>query len=201
MADHAWRVLTAGSEASVSPDLRYAVPPSQSRIISTTRGDAAISQRPCAVGDHHRSRITLITPGLTYPKALMQELRVGNGFGGIALSPVGQQCISREDSDLITRKGLAVVDCSWARLDNVPITKLRCPAPRLWSIFNIHMCSNGRWGKSAGNGSDTGVATMPKSNKKNGDGDGDDVEKNKLMENSMCDYDSSISMCLMENSA
>nr|GEW87775.1 ribosome biogenesis protein TSR3 homolog [Tanacetum cinerariifolium] len=61
----------------------------------------------------------------------MQELRVGNGFGGVALSPVGQQCISREDSDLITRKGLAVVDCSWARLDDVPFTKLRCPAPRL----------------------------------------------------------------------
>nr|GFD20579.1 hypothetical protein [Tanacetum cinerariifolium] len=71
------------------------------------------------------------------------------------------------------------------------------------SIFNIHMCSNGRWGKPTGNGSDTGVATMPKSNKKNGngDGDGDDVEQNKLMENSMCDYDSSILMCLMENSA
>nr|GEY27681.1 protein suppressor of K(+) transport growth defect 1-like [Tanacetum cinerariifolium] len=54
-------------------------------------------------------------------------------------------------------------------------------------------------GKPAGNGSDTGVATMPKSNKKNGDGDGDDVKQNKLMENSMCDYDSSISMCLTEN--
>ncbi|PWA74456.1 RNase L inhibitor protein-related protein [Artemisia annua] len=61
----------------------------------------------------------------------LKELRVGNGFGGVALSPVGQQCISREDSDLITRKGLAVVDCSWARLDDVPFTKLRCPAPRL----------------------------------------------------------------------
>nr|XP_043633357.1 18S rRNA aminocarboxypropyltransferase-like [Erigeron canadensis] len=61
----------------------------------------------------------------------LKELKVGNGFGGIALSPVGQQCISKEDSDLITRKGLAVVDCSWARLDDVPFTKLRCPAPRL----------------------------------------------------------------------
>ncbi|KAJ9541123.1 hypothetical protein OSB04_027629 [Centaurea solstitialis] len=61
----------------------------------------------------------------------LKELRVGNGFGGIALSPVGQQCISKEDSDLIKRKGLAVVDCSWARLDDVPFTKLRCAAPRL----------------------------------------------------------------------
>ncbi|GJV44164.1 RNA-directed DNA polymerase, eukaryota, reverse transcriptase zinc-binding domain protein [Tanacetum coccineum] len=44
-----------------------------------------------------------------------------------------------------------------------------------WSIFNRHVCSNGRWGKPSGNVGDTGVATMPKSNKKNGDGDGDDA--------------------------
>ncbi|GKD67942.1 ribosome biogenesis protein TSR3 [Tanacetum coccineum] len=125
----------------------------------------------------------------------------------VGFRPVGHQCISREDSDLITRKGLAVVDCSWARLDDVPFTKLRYVLLHVYvnkfkgSIFNIHMCSNGRWGKPAGNGSDTGVAMMPKSNKKKRDGDGDDVEQNKLMENSMCDYDSSISMCLMENSA
>ncbi|CAI8618998.1 unnamed protein product [Vicia faba] len=61
----------------------------------------------------------------------LKELRVSNGFGGIALSPVGQQCVSREDSSLIQNKGLAVVDCSWARLDDVPFAKLRCPAPRL----------------------------------------------------------------------
>ncbi|VFQ96028.1 unnamed protein product [Cuscuta campestris] len=59
------------------------------------------------------------------------ELRVNSAFGGIALSPAGSHCISREDHDLIERKGLVVVDCSWARLDDVPFAKLRCPAPRL----------------------------------------------------------------------
>ncbi|KAI5669954.1 hypothetical protein M9H77_19807 [Catharanthus roseus] len=62
---------------------------------------------------------------------LLKELRVGNGFGGIVLSPAGQQCVSREDQNLINSKGLAVVDCSWARLDDVPFAKLRCAAPRL----------------------------------------------------------------------
>lgn len=61
----------------------------------------------------------------------LKELRVGNGFGGIVLSPAGKQCVSKEDYSLINRKGLAVVDCSWARLEDVPFTKLRCPAPRL----------------------------------------------------------------------
>nr|POF10915.1 ribosome biogenesis protein tsr3 like [Quercus suber] len=59
------------------------------------------------------------------------ELRVNNGFGGIVLSPVGTQCVSREDHSLMKRKGLAVVDCSWARLSDVPFVKLRCAAPRL----------------------------------------------------------------------
>ncbi|CAN1356500.1 18S rRNA aminocarboxypropyltransferase [Linum perenne] len=61
----------------------------------------------------------------------MQELRVSSGFGGIALSPVGTQCVSKEDHSLIQRKGMAVVDCSWARLNDVPFVKLKCPAPRL----------------------------------------------------------------------
>ncbi|KAJ1412864.1 RNase L inhibitor RLI, possible metal-binding domain [Sesbania bispinosa] len=62
---------------------------------------------------------------------LLKELRVSNGFGGIVLSPVGKHCVSREDYSLIQKKGLAVVDCSWARLDDVPFVRLRCAAPRL----------------------------------------------------------------------
>ncbi|KAK9990174.1 hypothetical protein SO802_025159 [Lithocarpus litseifolius] len=48
-----------------------------------------------------------------------------------SLCPVGTQCVSREDHILMKRKGLAVVDCSWARLSDVPFVKLRCAAPRL----------------------------------------------------------------------
>ncbi|CAH9072339.1 unnamed protein product [Cuscuta europaea] len=62
---------------------------------------------------------------------LLKELRVNSFFNGIALSPAGSHCISREDHVLIEQKGLAVVDCSWARLDDVPFAKLRCAAPRL----------------------------------------------------------------------
>ncbi|KAL5751647.1 hypothetical protein ACOSQ2_022154 [Xanthoceras sorbifolium] len=68
---------------------------------------------------------------LDYLIIRMQELRVNSGFGGVCLSPVGTQCVSKEDYSLIKRKGLAVVDCSWARLGDVPFVKLRCAAPRL----------------------------------------------------------------------
>ncbi|TKV97682.1 hypothetical protein SEVIR_9G510700v4 [Setaria viridis] len=62
---------------------------------------------------------------------LLKELRVTNGFGGVVLSPVGTQCVSKADHSIVQRKGLAVVDCSWARLSDVPFVKLRCGAPRL----------------------------------------------------------------------
>ena len=63
----------------------------------------------------------------------------------LVCSPVGSQCVSKEDYSLIKRKGLAVVDCSWARLSDVPFTKLRCAAPRLcmtlkqWSYIECHI--------------------------------------------------------------
>ncbi|KAI4310688.1 hypothetical protein MLD38_035646 [Melastoma candidum] len=69
--------------------------------------------------------------GLLKENVLVYELRVNSGFGGIVLSPVGQQCVSKEDNDLMKRRGVAVVDCSWARLGDVPFIKLRCGAPRL----------------------------------------------------------------------
>lgn len=46
-------------------------------------------------------------------------------------SPVGRMCVSKEDHSSVKSKGLAVVDCSWARLNDVPFVKLRCSAPRL----------------------------------------------------------------------
>uniref|UniRef100_A0A7N0V841 18S rRNA aminocarboxypropyltransferase n=1 Tax=Kalanchoe fedtschenkoi TaxID=63787 RepID=A0A7N0V841_KALFE len=60
---------------------------------------------------------------------MLKELRVTYGFGGVVSSPVGTQCVSREDYELIQKKGLAVVD--WARMSDVPFVKLRCTAPRL----------------------------------------------------------------------
>lgn len=39
--------------------------------------------------------------------------------------------MSKEDVDLIASKGIAVVDCSWNRLDEVPFGRIRGQAPRL----------------------------------------------------------------------
>ncbi|KAI3462038.1 hypothetical protein Pfo_018701 [Paulownia fortunei] len=85
-------------------------------------------------------------------KNILQELRVGNGFGRIVLgfavlqiyihiyiymigyiygiifqvSAPLDHTVSQEDLGLIKWRGLAVIDCSWAHLDDVPFTKLHC---------------------------------------------------------------------------
>lgn len=62
---------------------------------------------------------------------LLELVTAAQVFQGVVLSPMGRCCVSRADRDLVASKGLAVVDCSWARLDDVPFARIRSPAPRL----------------------------------------------------------------------
>lgn len=47
------------------------------------------------------------------------------------MSPIGRNCVSKEDINLIVSRGIAVVDCSWNRLDDVPFGRIKGAAPRL----------------------------------------------------------------------
>ncbi|XP_053974974.1 18S rRNA aminocarboxypropyltransferase isoform X2 [Hylaeus anthracinus] len=62
---------------------------------------------------------------------LVKLLRLGARFPGLVLTPVGQKCVSPTDRDIIRDYGCAVVDCSWARLDDTPFGRMRTPNPRL----------------------------------------------------------------------
>ncbi|XP_076173282.1 18S rRNA aminocarboxypropyltransferase isoform X3 [Ptiloglossa arizonensis] len=62
---------------------------------------------------------------------LVKLLRLGARFPGLVLTPVGQKCVNPTDRDIIRDYGCAVVDCSWARLDDTPFGRMRTPNPRL----------------------------------------------------------------------
>jgi len=53
-------------------------------------------------------------------------LRLQQRFPGVALTPSATDCVSPGDYHLVHSDGLAVVDCSWNRLDDVPFARLRC---------------------------------------------------------------------------
>lgn len=54
----------------------------------------------------------------------ISEFRVGQHFAGIILTPAGTRVISPADRQTLSECGLAVVDCSWARLEDVPFGRL-----------------------------------------------------------------------------
>ncbi|KIY69451.1 DUF367-domain-containing protein [Cylindrobasidium torrendii FP15055 ss-10] len=62
---------------------------------------------------------------------LIKELKVGARFRGIVVSPKGTSVLSPADRDIVQEGGLAVVECSWARLDEIPFSKISSPHERL----------------------------------------------------------------------
>ncbi|KAJ3413041.1 ribosome biogenesis protein tsr3 [Chytridiales sp. JEL 0842] len=62
---------------------------------------------------------------------VVRQLRVGQKFKGLVMSPKGKQSVSPADRPIVASDGLCVVDCSWARIDEVPFEKIRCPNERL----------------------------------------------------------------------
>src|SRR5688572_13489769 len=47
------------------------------------------------------------------------------------VSPLGEQSVSAEDKAIVEELGISVVDCSWAKLDDVPFAKIRGKYERL----------------------------------------------------------------------
>ncbi|CDO93445.1 unnamed protein product [Kluyveromyces dobzhanskii CBS 2104] len=55
---------------------------------------------------------------------LIKSLRVGQKFQGIVVSPNGKTVVCPDDKTLVEDFGASVVECSWARLNEVPFNKI-----------------------------------------------------------------------------
>ena len=62
---------------------------------------------------------------------LIKELRLGRRFPGLCLSPLGTCTISPNDKSIIDVQGISVVDCSWAKIDETPFSRMKSAHPRL----------------------------------------------------------------------
>jgi len=61
----------------------------------------------------------------------VEELSLSQRFPGVVLSPMGEKCLSMEDREMVATRGLAVIDCSWAKLDSTPFSRMKGAQPRL----------------------------------------------------------------------
>ena len=53
-------------------------------------------------------------------KGFVQELSISHKFRGVVLSPGAHQTLSPEDRDIVVTCVIAVIDCSWAKLEETP---------------------------------------------------------------------------------
>ncbi|XP_015369152.1 PREDICTED: ribosome biogenesis protein TSR3 homolog isoform X2 [Diuraphis noxia] len=56
---------------------------------------------------------------------LIDKLGMSAMFNGIVLTPIATESVSAKDYQIIAKYGVAVVDCSWARLNDTPFHKLQ----------------------------------------------------------------------------
>ena len=62
---------------------------------------------------------------------LLTELKLGQRFPGVCLSPRGTSTLSPADRQVMQDAGAAVIDCSWARVEELNFNKMKCAEPRL----------------------------------------------------------------------
>lgn len=62
---------------------------------------------------------------------LVKSLKIKQKFHGLVLTPTGEKCVSAADREIMDTKGIAVVDCSWAKIDQTPIAALKPSHGRL----------------------------------------------------------------------
>jgi len=65
----------------------------------------------------------------------MKEMRLGAPFQGLVLTPNGERTISPEDREIVENLGISVIDCSWARLEEIPFQQMRSGHQRLLPLL------------------------------------------------------------------
>lgn len=66
---------------------------------------------------------------------MIKNLRIGQKYTGVIVSPNGKTVVCPDDREIVEQNGAAVVECSWARLDEIPFNKIGGKHERLLPYF------------------------------------------------------------------
>ena len=50
---------------------------------------------------------------------LLKEIKINSKFKGILLTPDGKKPVSKEDKEIVSKSGICVIDCSWAKFQEL----------------------------------------------------------------------------------
>lgn len=93
--------------------------------------EGAVSLPPLGMWDFQQCDPKRCTGRKLHKQRDLSLLSLSDRFKGIILSPNGQKAVSGGDAQLISKFGVAVIDCSWARLEEVPFHRIRGDETRL----------------------------------------------------------------------
>jgi pre-rRNA-processing protein TSR3 len=64
-------------------------------------------------------------------RGVFQRMPLKQSFRGLVLSPQGSQSVSPSDAHILESSGMSLIDCSWARLDEIPFKQMQAGHHRL----------------------------------------------------------------------
>lgn len=64
-------------------------------------------------------------------RGIFSKMNLKQPFRGIVLSPQGTISVSPADKDILESSGMSLIDCSWARLNEIPFRQMRAGHHRL----------------------------------------------------------------------
>ncbi|KAJ3336184.1 ribosome biogenesis protein tsr3 [Gonapodya sp. JEL0774] len=87
---------------------------------------------PVAMWDFHHCDPRRCSGAKLARLGVLKNLRIGGPrFHGIVVSPAGKRVVSVEDREAVSRAGVAVVEASWKRIDEVPFDRIKSQNERL----------------------------------------------------------------------